>query len=135
MSDAEEFRATAIPRFTEAELALLAGDPGPRMALWSHRDPVTLFGALRNRRGWAEIKPVFEWLASSFSDCTAYENEIIAADASGDLAYVVALEHKTVAWNGVPAEPYTLRVTSVFRREDGEWKIVHRHGDKLVADG
>ena len=24
---------------------------------------------------------------------------------------------------------YTLRATHVFRREDGEWRIVHRHGD------
>jgi len=34
-----------------------------------------------------------------------------------------------VSIEGVPVEPYTLRVTHVYRREDGEWKIVHRHGD------
>jgi hypothetical protein len=31
---------------------------------------------------------------------------------------------------GAPAEPYTLRVTTVFR-EDGEWRVAHRHGDSL----
>ena len=33
--------------------------------------------------------------------------------------------------DGVPVEPYTLRVTHVYRREHGEWKIVHRHGDPV----
>jgi hypothetical protein len=30
--------------------------------------------------------------------------------------------------------PNRLRVTHVYRRENGEWKIVHRHGDGLEAD-
>jgi hypothetical protein len=29
---------------------------------------------------------------------------------------------------------YTLRVTQVYRRKDGEWKVVHRHGDQLPID-
>jgi ketosteroid isomerase-like protein len=37
------------------------------------------------------------------------------------------------AHSGAPPEPYTLRVTTVFRREDGEWRIVHRHGDSLKS--
>jgi ketosteroid isomerase-like protein len=39
-----------------------------------------------------------------------------------------------VSIDGVPVEPYTLRVTQVYRREDGEWKVVHRHGDRLSID-
>jgi ketosteroid isomerase-like protein len=39
-----------------------------------------------------------------------------------------------VSIDGVPVEPYTLRVTQVYRREDGEWKVVHRHGDQLSID-
>jgi ketosteroid isomerase-like protein len=31
-------------------------------------------------------------------------------------------------------EPITVRVTHVYRREDGEWKIVHRHGDLAPVD-
>ena len=36
--------------------------------------------------------------------------------------------------DGRPVEPITVRVTHVYRREDGEWKIVHRHGDNPPPD-
>jgi ketosteroid isomerase-like protein len=60
---------------------------------------------------------------------TAADDSCIAAGASGDLAYIVALEHTTASINGAPPQPYVLRATTVFRREDGEWRVVHRHGD------
>ena len=56
------------------------------------------------------------------------------AGVSGGLAYTVELEHTSVSVDGVPVEPYTLRVTQVYRREDGEWKVVHRHGDQIPFD-
>jgi ketosteroid isomerase-like protein len=46
----------------------------------------------------------------------------------------VGYEHTWTSWDGVPMEPYALRVTHVYRREDGEWKIVHRHADGLSLD-
>jgi ketosteroid isomerase-like protein len=60
--------------------------------------------------------------------------ELLAAGVSGDLAYTVELEHTSVSVDGVPVEPYTLRVTQVYRREDGEWKVIHRHGDQIPID-
>jgi hypothetical protein len=60
---------------------------------------------------------------------TDYRFELVAAGASGDLAYTVGYEHISFSMDGVPVEPWTLRVTHVYRREDGEWKIVHRHAD------
>jgi ketosteroid isomerase-like protein len=53
----------------------------------------------------------------------------VAAGASGDLAYTVGYEKCTRSWDGGPPESSTLRVTHVYRRENGEWKIVHRHAD------
>ena len=53
-----------------------------------------------------------------------------AAGVSGDLAYTVGYEHTTASVNGTPSS-YILRVTHVYRRENGEWKVVHRHGDAL----
>src|SRR5579872_1109714 len=114
MTEVEDFLATAMPRLTEADQALHNGDAGPRMALWSHRDPVTLLGAAFSGHGWDEIRPVFSRLASSLSNLTAFEIELIAAGASGDLAYTVAIEHTTVSINEAPPTPYKLRVTTVF---------------------
>jgi ketosteroid isomerase-like protein len=58
---------------------------------------------------------------------------IVAAGASGDLAYTVAYEHTTASIEGIP-RTYSLRVTQIYRREDGEWKLAHRHGDELARD-
>jgi len=134
VTETQQFLAAMRPRITEVETALHNGDPGPRIAMWSRAEPLTLFGAAVNGSGWDEIRPVFDALGEQFSNCESYENEIIAAEASGDLAYTVALEHTTVSMNGAEPRPYVLRVTTVFRREDGQWKVVHRHGDPLGAD-
>jgi ketosteroid isomerase-like protein len=134
MSEVEEFLTAIRPRLTEAEVNLHNGDATQRIAMWSRNDPVTLFGAATSARGWSEIGPVFDWLATTFANCTSYENEIVAAGASGDLAYIVAVEHTTASINGAEARPYKLRATTIFRREDGEWRVVHRHGDPLTNE-
>jgi ketosteroid isomerase-like protein len=134
MSQVDDFLAATMPRLAEAETALHNGDPGPRMAMWSRNDPVTLFGAALGGSGWAEIGPIFDRLGASFSNCTAYKNEVLAAGASGDLAYTVAFEHTTASVKGAPPQPYILRVTTVFRRERGHWKIAHRHADPLASE-
>ena len=136
MSDSEldEFLATTLARQLVAEEAIHNGDPEPRLAMWSRNDPVTVLGAVKNARGWDEVSQLFRWLGSGLSDCASYRFDLIAAGVSGDLAYTVGYEHTSVSWDGVPLEPYTLRVTHVYRRENGEWKIVHRHGDRIPAD-
>jgi ketosteroid isomerase-like protein len=122
------FLAEMLPRQLTAEGELCRGDAGPRFGTWSQRDPVTLFGAARVARGWDQVSATFRWLAGRFSDLRDYRFELVAAGASGDLAYTVGFEHKTVVLDGAP-RTYTLRVTHVYRREDGQWRIVHRHGD------
>lgn len=128
-TEVDAFLAETMSRLNEAEIALHNGDAGPRFAMWSHNDPVTLFGAPLTGNGWSQIGPIFEQLGAMLSNCTSYQNEVVAAGASGDLAYIVALEHTTASVKGAPPQPYVLRVTTVFRREGGEWKVVHRHGD------
>lgn len=135
MSELDEFIAEMQPRLVAELREFHNGDPGLREQLWSHQDPVTLFGAaMRVKSGWAEISEGFRSLASRWSDCTTQDVEIVAAGVSGDLAYTVVFEHSALSIDGVPAEPYTLRVTQVYRRENGEWRVVHRHGDSLPTD-
>ena len=134
MSDVDDFVAEIHPRLVTELQALHNGDPGPRLAMWSTTDPVTLFGAAMSGSGWEQASGIFRLIASRWSDCTDQRVELLAAGVSGELAYTVELEHTSVSVDGVPAEPYTLRVTQVYRREDGEWKVVHRHGDQLSID-
>lgn len=134
MSERDDFLQSVLPRLTEVDTALHNGDVKPRLALWSTNEPVTLFGAVSTATGREEIATTFEWLARRFSNCEAFEYEVIAADASGDLAYIVGIEHTTASVGGAPPEAYSLRVTTIFRREDGEWKVVHRHGDPVPDD-
>jgi ketosteroid isomerase-like protein len=131
MSDRDEFLAWIKTSLYDAELALHNGDAGPRRALWSRNDPVSVLGAWRNAQGQGELDQLFESLAKSFSDCTSYEFELQAYDVIGDMAYTAGLEHTSASVDGEPRS-YTLRATQVYRREDGEWKVAHRHGDTVA---
>jgi len=127
MSAREEFIAWVETTLRDAEIAVHNGDAGPRRAIWSRHDPVTVLGAWKNASGQQELDELFAHLADSFSDCTSYELELVEAEVRGDTAYTVALEHTSASVNGVP-RTYTLRATQVYRREDGVWKVAHRHG-------
>lgn len=128
-TELDEFLSTVLAQQIEAERAIHDGDLAPRLAMWTRDDPVTLFGAARSGSGWDEVSGVFRWVAALFSDCTDYRFELIAAGLSGDLAYTVGYENSVRSVRGGPAEPSRLRVTHVYRRENGQWRIVHRHGD------
>jgi len=133
MKPLDAFLTEMVPRLVAAERALCAGDPGPWSQIWTDTEPVTLFGADgRVRRGQAQVHPFFPRLAARFSAVDDLALDVVAAGVDGDLAYTVALERKTVVIDGAPAT-YTLRVTHVYRREDGQWQIVHRHGDHTQA--
>jgi len=134
MSELDDFLTKTLARQVEAEEALHNGDLTPRMQMWSTQDPVTVFGAIKSGSGWDEVSRLFRWIGSRFSNCTAYRFELVAAGVSSDLAYTVGFEHSSVSIDGVPIEPYTLRVTHVYRRENGEWKIVHRHADHVPSE-
>jgi ketosteroid isomerase-like protein len=127
MGEREEFLAWVSTTLRDAEVAIHNGDASPRRETWSRRDPVTVLGAWRNARGQAELDELFAHLAESFSDCASYELEVLEAEVLGDAAYTVAFEHTSASVDGVP-RTYTLRATQIYRREDGAWKVAHRHG-------
>ena len=135
MSDLDGFLAETQPRLTAELQALHNGDAGPQLESWSTQDPVTLFGAkVPLKRGWDEVSETLRWLASRWSNSTDQRLDLVAAGVSGDLAYMVGFEHIANSVVSVPVEAYTLRVTHIFRRENGEWRIAHRHADHVPID-
>src|SRR5207302_7929875 len=118
-SESDDFLAAVMPRQHEAETAIHRGDAGPRKAFCSDKEPVTVPGAVRSARNRAELDDLFDWLASRFSNGAPAQFEVISARSSGDLGYVAGYEHTTASIDGAPPASYDLRVTLVFRRENG----------------
>lgn len=135
MTDRETFRRLISQRQHDAEEALASGDVGPRLQMWSHDDPVTLFAAVGpSKSGWAELEPTFRSVASRLSGGHDVTYELITFDVSGDLAWTVGFSRFVVSVDGGPMTRYTLRLTHLYRREGGEWKVVHEHSDFQPPD-
>jgi ketosteroid isomerase-like protein len=110
------------------------GDPEPKKKMFSRRDDVTLANPLGlTSRGWSEVEKTMEYAASRYRDGEPIHYERISAFATTDLAYMVEFERSRVKVGGADEmAPVALRVTTIFRREDGEWKIVHRHAERTT---
>lgn len=86
-------------------------------------------GAPADDAQWARV-------AALFREGRDTRFDLVASYASPYMVVLVANEHAHVALGPLPAQPWSLRVTLVFRREGGEWRLVHRHADPLaVAPG
>ena len=131
MSDHKDFLTWVTTALYDAELALHNGNSALRKALWSRNEPVSVLGAWRNAYGRREVDELFSALGKSFSDCTSYSFELLAYDVVGDMAYTAGLEHTSASVDGLP-RTYTLRATQVYRREEGAWRVSHRHGDTVT---
>ena len=75
------------------------------------------------------MSQAFRTVASVYSNATPVDFEVAAAGVSGDLAYLVGYERGWASVAGAPAEQISLRVTQLYRSEDGDWMLVHRHAD------
>ncbi|MET4146206.1 ketosteroid isomerase-like protein [Arthrobacter sp. UYCo732] len=134
MSDRDDFLAWVKSDLHDAEVALHNGDAAPRRALWSRNEPVSVLGAWRSAFGQYELNDLFESLERQFSDCTSYSFELLSYDIVGDVAYTAGREHTSTSVDGQPRS-YILRATQVYRREDGQWKVFHRHADTVQQEG
>ena len=130
MNEREDFLEWVRSRLGDAEEALHNGDAGPRLALWSTKEPVTVLGAAKSASGQEDVRELFRELEGTFSDCRSYSFEVLAADVVGEMAYTVGYEHTEATIRGEPRR-YTLRATQIYRREDGEWRVAHRHADSV----
>ena len=112
------------------------GNPEPAKKLFSQREDVTIgnpFGPVR--RGWRQVAETMERAASLYRDGEVIRFESMAKYATAELAYIVEVERYQAKVGGrQDVTPVSLRVTSIFRREDGFWKITHRHADPITTD-
>jgi ketosteroid isomerase-like protein len=62
--------------------------------------------------------------------------EILNSGSSDTIAFWTGRQHATVTLpdRNAPID-MVLRTTEVFRLEDGQWKLVHRHADTLTPEG
>jgi len=115
--------------------AFVKGDPEPLKKLFSQRDDVTLanpFGPAV--RGWSLVAETMERAASNYSEGEATRFDPVAEHVTADLAYTVEVERFRSKVGGADdTSPLALRVTTIFRREDGAWRIVHRHADPITS--
>ncbi len=102
--------------------------------VYSRRDDVTLanpFGP--PARGWDEVAPTLERAASHYRDGEATGFENVAKYITPELAYTVEIERCQAKVEGrEDVTPIAVRVTTIFRREEGEWTVVHRHADPIT---
>ena len=113
---------------------IMKGSPEGYKKLYSRRDDVTLanpFGPAV--RGWDEVAKTLERAASHYRDGEATGFENVAKYVSAELAYVVEVERgKSKVGGRDDITPLAVRVTTIFRPEEGQWKVVHRHADPIT---
>lgn len=124
-----------LTRVDAAQLELQNGRPAAFKALWSRADDITLSGGFGGtiEKGWEQIGRRLDWVGTQFSE-GSNTIERLVANESGDLAYVVQLEHIRFHAPGQAQESRRdYRVTMVFRREREGWRIVHRQADSQLT--
>jgi ketosteroid isomerase-like protein len=127
--------AKALEQMDATTEAMLNGDPGPMINSWAVSDDITLFGAWGPiEKGHQAVTGTMRWVGSRFTgaDAVSVEHSVVAS--SGDLAYTVGFERSHVGVEGGPSRDMVIRVTHIYRRIDGDWKLMHRHADFPPAD-
>jgi ketosteroid isomerase-like protein len=127
MTIEDEVRA-ASEKFYSALNRMLNGDASPLGDIWSHSATVTTMHPTGGREvGWDEVKGSWEQIAK-----LATQGKVRLSDqfiqVAGDLAYELGVEHAQFTLGGQPVTG-DIRVTNIYRRESGAWKIVHHHTD------
>jgi len=127
--------AAAIEQSHRALRAILNGDPTLYEALFADREDITLgnpFGPYA--RGKAAVAKTLAGAAAKYRDGEVVGVDLVATYARGSIACVVEVEHDRakVGDGNEPAE-FHVRVTSVYERLKGQWRLVHRHADPITT--
>ena len=124
-----------IERYHLALDEFVKGNPEPVQRLFSHREDATLANPQGPAvRGWERIAEAMERGASTRRDGKFVGFETLAKYVTPELAYVVEVEQlEAKVYGGEDITPYALRVTMIFRPEEGVWKVLHRHADQITT--
>jgi ketosteroid isomerase-like protein len=124
-----------LEEYHRARIAITNGDPEVYKRLYSRRDEVTLANPFGPPvRGSREVSARLDGAAANYRDGEAVGFQNVATVVTRSLAYTVAIESYRARVGGAQAiVPAAVRVTTVFRREDGAWKVVHRHADPITT--
>ena len=124
-----------LEEYHRAGLEITNGNPSVYKALYSHQDDVTLanpFGP--PARGWTEVDATLDRAAAHYRDGEIVGFDRVSAVFTPDLAYVVEIERYRARVGGAAElTPVAIRVTTVFRREAGAWRVTHRHADPITT--
>lgn len=134
-NDTHDFKEF-MKRRENASRAFVNGDAKPLDKVATHTSPATIFGPKGDYvEGADEVNAANERGAKFFKSGSESNFEILQMSANDNLAYWAGIQRATVRMHGkTEAIPMDLRVTEVFRREDDEWKLVHRHADLLASE-
>lgn len=125
--------ANLARRTAEANAALVRGNIDGYLTLIKHSKDYTLMAPFGGppTRGFDESSEHRAAMARFFKSGTLGQ-DVVASYASGDLIVLVTIERVSAEVGGLSEQDWSLRVTQVFRREQAEWQLVHRHADPLV---
>jgi NAD(P)H-dependent FMN reductase/ketosteroid isomerase-like protein len=110
--------------------AYSSGDPKPLDAVVAREGNATFFpprGTIVT--GSAAVARKYHQDAKAFAPGSKSKLEILDSGASRDIGFWVGLQRFDGKISGKDQQ-MTLRITEIFRRADGEWKLVHRHADQ-----
>ncbi|MBV9228747.1 MAG: nuclear transport factor 2 family protein [Chloroflexi bacterium] len=131
MSIEDEVRQVS-DRFYAALNRALNGDAEPMMEVWWHNSDVTTMHPMGSREvGWEQVRAHWEQVAElSSGGQAAIRSPLVRV--VGDLAYEIGTESGELTFAGHPVF-FGYRVTNIYRREVGVWKMVHHHTDIDVS--
>ena len=123
----------AVQRTRDASVKFGNGDPAPMKMAYSDAKDALIMGALGGcEQGGDAVAERLEWAAKHFRDTRNQSFERLAAGSSGELGYEVFLEKSESRVGETDTfSPTVLRVTHLFRRESGQWKLIQRQADPL----
>jgi ketosteroid isomerase-like protein len=131
----EQAARQAIQRLHAAMNTLMSGDASAIKALCSRRDDITAFlGWGGYEKGWAGVGERWDWAGQQFKGGGPVTYQSLTTIVTAELAYTTEIETIRVQLDGMDkSTQWSNRVTHIFRLEDGEWRLVHRHANRLES--